>query len=133
MHISRASRRKRPAKLDKPQDAARYDELFKKIRADFNARFLGRDGIYREKETDPFVQSAQIFPLAFGLVPDEQRALVADRLADDIMKNRGGHAYGRSAGARWVLPVLTATGHHDVAYTVATQTTEPSWATGRTC
>jgi alpha-L-rhamnosidase len=113
--------------LDKPQDAARYDELFKKIRTDFNARFLGRDGFYREKDTDPFVQSAQIFPLAFGLVPDEQRAAVADRLADDIMKHRGGHAFVGVLGARWILPVLTATGHHDVAYTVATQTTEPSW------
>ena len=30
-------------------------------------------------------------------------------------------------GARRVLPVLTATGHHDVAYKVATQITEPSW------
>jgi alpha-L-rhamnosidase len=43
------------------------------------------------------------------------------------MKNCGGHAYVGVLGARWVLPVLTATGHHDVAYTVATQTTEPSW------
>jgi alpha-L-rhamnosidase len=43
------------------------------------------------------------------------------------MKNRGGHAFVGVLGARWVLPVLTATGHHDVAYTVATQTTEPSW------
>jgi len=60
-------------------------------------------------------------------VPDERRAAVAARLADDIMKNRGGHAYVGVLGARWVLPVLTATGHHDVAYTVATQTTEPSW------
>ena len=113
--------------LGKRQDAARYDELFKKIRADFNARFLGRDGVYREKETDPFVQSAQIFPLAFDLVPDERRAAVAARLADDIMKNRAGHAFVGVLGARWVLHVLTATGHQDVAYTVATQTTEPSW------
>jgi len=113
--------------LNLPKDAARYEDLFKKIRADFNSRFLGPDGFYREKETDPFVQSAQIFPLAFGLVPDERRAAVAGRLADDIMKNRGGHAFVGVLGARWVLPVLTATGHHDVAYTVATQTTEPSW------
>ena len=113
--------------LDEPQDAARYDELFKKIRADFNARFLGRGGFYREKETDPFVQSAQILPLAFGLVPDERRAAVAGRLADDIMKHRGGHAYVGVLGARYILPVLTDSGYHDVAYTVATQTTEPSW------
>ena len=43
------------------------------------------------------------------------------------MNARGGHAYVGVIGARYVLPVLTETGHHDVAYTVATQTTEPSW------
>ena len=113
--------------LGRTEDAARYDELFKKIRADFNARFLAPGGFYREKETDPFVQSAQIFPLAFGLVPLERRQEIADRLASDIMKNRGGHAYVGVLGARYVLPVLAETGHTDVAYAVATQTTEPSW------
>lgn len=113
--------------LGRRQDAARYGELFIKIQTDFNARFLGADGIYREKQTDPFVQTAQILPLAFGLVPNSQRETVAGRLATDIMKNRSGHAFVGVIGARWVLPVLTASGHHDVAYTVATQTTEPGW------
>src|SRR4029079_7778951 len=48
--------------LGKPRDAARYDDLFNKIRTDFNARFLSSAGIYREKDSDPFVQTAQIFP-----------------------------------------------------------------------
>lgn len=113
--------------LSKPQDAARYDELFNKIRTDFNARFLSSEGIYRENDSDPFVQTAQIFPLAFGLVPDDKRVAVAARLADDIMKKRGGHAYVGVLGARYVLPVLTGTGHHDVALSVATQTSEPGW------
>ena len=113
--------------LGKTQDAARYDDLFAKIRADFNARFLDPRGFYREKDSDPFVQSAQIFPLAFGLVPEGQRREVADQLAEDIMQHRGGHAYVGVLGARYVLPVLTATGHQDVALAVATQTTEPSW------
>ena len=114
-------------RLGKSQDAARYNELFNKIRTDFNARFLSTEGIYREKDSDPFVQTAQILPLAFGLVPEDKRVTVAARLADDIMKNRGGHAYVGVLGARYVLPVLTETGHHDVAFTVATQTSEPSW------
>jgi alpha-L-rhamnosidase len=113
--------------LGRHKDATRYDELFKEIRTDFNARFLGNVGLYREKDSDPFVQSAQIFPLAFGLVPDERRDTLASLLADDIMRYRGGHAYVGVLGARYVMPVLTATGHHDVAYRVATQTTEPSW------
>lgn len=112
--------------LGRTQDAARYDELFKNIRSDFNARFLSND-VYREKDSDPFVQTAQILPLAFGLVPDEKRSVIANKLAADIMNKRNGHAYVGVLGARYVLPVLTETGHHDVAYTVATQVTEPSW------
>ncbi len=113
--------------LGKAEDASHYERLFASIRSDFNARFLAPDGLYREKASDPFVQSAQILPLAFGLVPDDRRAALADRLADDILNGRGGHAYVGVIGARYVLPVLTETGHHDAAYVVATQTTEPSW------
>jgi alpha-L-rhamnosidase len=113
--------------LGQEKDAARYDALVDRIRADFNARFLGRDGIYREKEGEPFTQTAQILPLAFELVPEGERAAVAGRLADDIVRNRDSHAYVGVLGARYVLPVLSAVGHHDLAYTLATQTSEPSW------
>jgi len=107
--------------------AAKYDQLFDRVRSDFNARFLSPEGIYREKAEDGFVQTAQILPLAFHLVPEAQRAAVAQRLADDITSRRAGHAYVGVIGAAYVLPVLTATGHHDVAFTVATRTDEPSW------
>lgn len=113
--------------LNKPQEATRYQQLFDRIRTDLNARFLASDGLYRERPNDPFVQTAQILPLAFGLVPDAQRAGIVAKLADDISKNRGGNAYVGVLGARYVLPVLTATGNHDLACTVATQIDEPSW------
>ena len=108
-------------------EAERYRTLFARIRDDFNARFLGADGVYREKLEDGFVQTAQVLPLAFDLVPDDRRAAVAERLAGDIMNYRAGHAYVGVIGAAYVLPVLTATGHHDVAFAVATKTDEPSW------
>ena len=131
--------------LGQKSDAARYDTLFNRISRDFNTAFLGADGVYRERPvpgvTAPasggppaprtpmreFVHTAQILPLAFGLVPDSLRASVAARLADDIMTRSHGNAFVGVIGARYVLPVLTATGHHDVAYTVATRTTEPGW------
>jgi alpha-L-rhamnosidase len=113
--------------LGRPADAARYDELFAAIRADFNAKFLGADGVYRNAPSDPFTHTAQVLPLAFGLAPSERRAELAARVADDIRANRGGNAYVGILGARSILPVLTAAGHADVAYTVATQTDYPSW------
>lgn len=113
--------------LGHADDAARYDALFTRIRADFNARFLGAGGVYREQADAPYAQTAQILPLAFDLVPDAQRAAVAARLAADVVQARGGNAYVGVLGARYVLPVLSATGHADAAFTAATQTDEPSW------
>ena len=43
------------------------------------------------------------------------------------MTKHDGHAWVGVIGASYVLPVLTATGHADVAFTVATKTDEPGW------
>jgi alpha-L-rhamnosidase len=113
--------------LGKEADAARYDSLFTRIRADFNTKYRGTDGLYREKEGAAFAQTAQILPLAFGLVPEEQRRPLLLRLVDDITNARGGHEYVGVLGARYILPVLLAGGHADVAFRVATQTDYPSY------
>jgi alpha-L-rhamnosidase len=108
-------------------DAARYEELFTRIRADFNGKHLGKDGVYREKPGAPFAQTAQILPLAFGLAPEDGRKGLAARLVDDITTARGGHEYVGVLGARYILPVLLEAGHTDVALTVATRTEYPSY------
>jgi alpha-L-rhamnosidase len=113
--------------LERADDAARYEKLLEEVRADFNERFRSEDGVYREDDDEPFLQSAQILALEFDLVPADLRAAVAERLAEDIVEHRDGNPWVGVLGASSVLPVLTATGHHDVAFTVATQTDEPSW------
>ncbi len=113
--------------LGRAEDAERYTALLARVAADFNARFRSSDGAYREKPDQPFLHTAQILPLAFGLVPEERREELAARLADDIRGPRGGNASVGILGATSVLPALTASGHHDVAFTFATQTDEPSW------
>ena len=112
--------------LDREDDGERYDRLFDLIRSDFNARFLAGN-VYRNEADDAFSHTAQVLPLAFGLVPDSLRSDLAARLAADIMDRRGGNAYVGILGARYILPVLTDAGYGDVAFTVATQTDYPSW------
>ncbi len=112
--------------LDKSEDGERYDRLFDRIKADFNARFLV-DGVYRDSVGDEFSHTAQVLPLAFGLVPEGLRAELAAKLAEDITNNRGGNAYVGILGARYILPVLTEAGYNDVAYSAATQVDYPSW------
>ena len=113
--------------LGKSADAARYDALFLRIRDDFNTKYLGTDGVYREKAGAPFAQTAQVLPLAFGLVPEAQRRPLLARLVDDITNARGGHEYVGVLGARYILPVLLEAGYADVAFRIATQTDYPSY------
>ena len=131
--------------LGRSRDARRYDALFAQIRTEFNAKYLTRDGVYRDTTIRstaggfpaavPLVppvrgalqQSAQVLPLAFGLVPDALRPRLAARLADDVAHTRHGHEFVGIVGARYLLPVLTEAGYADAAYAVATQTTYPSY------
>ena len=82
--------------------------------------------IARRREL-PFAQTAQILPLAFGLVPEAQRRPLLLRLVDDITNARGGHEYVGVLGARYILPVLLQGGDADVALRIATQTDYPSY------
>jgi alpha-L-rhamnosidase len=113
--------------LGRTGEAAEYARRFERIRQDFNARFLSPDGIYRDKPGDPFTQTAQVLPLAFGLAPDHRREPLAQTLAHDITATRGGNPWVGVLGARYLLPVLTSAGRVDVAFTAATATDYPSW------
>jgi alpha-L-rhamnosidase len=109
--------------LDKPDDAAGFSELGAKINDGFNRRFFdAANHTYGSGS-----QTGNLLPLAFGMVPPEQRAAVAGNLARDIQVTRKGHLSVGMVGAFWLMQVLTDTGHADAAWEVVTQTTRPSW------
>ena len=109
--------------LDKPDDARSFGELATKIRDGFNRRFLDTS----QHSYGTGTQTCNLLPLAFGMVPPEQRAAVADHLAHDVEVERKGHLSVGMVGVFWLMQVLTETGHADTAWTVVTQTTRPSW------
>jgi alpha-L-rhamnosidase len=114
--------------LEYEDDAETYERLKDDIRAAFNREFYNADeGYYGTDEVDTYVQTSNILPLAFGMVPDDRVKTVVDSLVRNIMEEHDGHLYTGLLGTKHILPVLTEHGHHDVAYTVATQTTFPSW------
>ena len=55
------------------------------------------------------------------------RAAVIQNLANDILITHQGHTTVGLLGMQWLMQVLTEIGHPEIAYTVATQTTRPSW------
>ncbi|APW58934.1 family 78 glycoside hydrolase catalytic domain [Paludisphaera borealis] len=109
--------------LGKADDARRFDAMAEKAKAGFNARFFNPKSNKYESET----QASYVFPLAFGLVSEANRAAVVANLVDEIMVKNHGHTSVGLVGMQWFMQVLTNAGRADVAYTVATQTTRPSW------
>jgi alpha-L-rhamnosidase len=109
--------------LGKTEDAKYFDALAEKVKEGFNNRFFNPKTDKYESET----QASYVFPLAFGLVPEDHKAAVVAHLVDEIMVRHKGHASVGLVGMQWFMKVLTDVGRPDVAYAVAAQTTKPSW------
>lgn len=72
-------------------------------------------------------QGANVFPLAFDLVPAEHKKAVFDRMVGIILNDNRGHFDTGIFGTRFVLDLLTANGRGDVAYAMMNQQTFPSF------
>jgi alpha-L-rhamnosidase len=109
--------------LGKKEDEEFFTNLAQKIQVGFNNRFFDS----QENQYESGTQFSYILPLAFGLVPPASRAAVIHNLANDILVTHQGHTTVGLLGMQWMMQVLTQIGHPEIAYTVATQTTRPSW------
>ena len=108
--------------LGRADDARRYGELARKIAADFHAAYYHPEtGHYGEG-----IQGADVFPLAFGMVPDAERERVEQALLTRIAEVDDHFDTGILA-TPLLLQVLTATGHADLAYRLLTQRTAPGY------
>jgi alpha-L-rhamnosidase len=115
------------AVLGHPEDTARFDALADKIKTAFNARYFDTTAnVYRTGNGTEYRQTSNLMPLAYGLVPaDHEEAVYANLVAD--IRARGDHLNTGAIGTKQLLPVLTERGDTELAYTLATQTTYPSW------
>ena len=107
----------------KESDAAGYSKTADEIKAAFNLRFLDKTEVKYSNNTC----TANILPLAFGLVPDQYRERIVDNLLQKIMGENGGHIGNGLIGGQWLMRALTYNGHADIAYTLASQSTYPGW------
>jgi alpha-L-rhamnosidase len=107
-------------------DAERYEERARAVRERFNGEFLQGDH-YDVGDVESYRQTSNALPLAAGMVPADRREAVAARLARNVREEHDGHLDTGVHGTAKLLRVLSATGYEDLAYTVATQRTYPSW------
>ncbi len=120
-------------KLGKNEDVGDFEKARKLIYDAFNEKFFVADkSIYQTtfwKEMGirtRYRQTSNLLPLAFGMVPEENRKAVLENLVKDIIE-KDYHLDTGCTGTRFILPVLYDNGYADVAYKVLTQRTYPSW------
>ncbi len=107
--------------LGHEEEAARYQALADGAAAAWRAEFVGADGTIT-----PETQANHVRALTFGLVPDEQRQGVADRLAELVRANDD-HLGTGFLSTPDLLSALSGGGHLDVAYDLLLQDSAPSW------
>ena len=101
-----AHRRGRSAK---PNDAAKYNDLFEKIKAAFNRAYVGPDGrIEGDTQTD------YVLALSFDLLDADRQKQAAQYLVENIEK-RGWHLSTGFIGTKSLMLALAGIGRNDVA------------------
>ncbi|HEY5079616.1 MAG TPA: glycoside hydrolase family 78 protein, partial [Opitutaceae bacterium] len=107
--------------LGKTEDAARYNELFARIKAAFNQAYVTDDG-----RVSGDTQTGYVLALAFDLLDGERSRLAGEHLVDNI-ERRGWHLSTGFIGTKDLMLVLSKIGRDDVAYRLIHNDTFPSW------
>jgi alpha-L-rhamnosidase len=102
-------------------DAARYQDLFRSIRAAFNSAYVSADGSIGNGS-----QTSYILPICFGLLNGDAAREAGRRLVADIEK-RGGHLSTGFLGTPYILDALANTGHEKTAVSLLLKRDYPSW------
>ena len=109
--------------LGKETEAEGYAKTAGVMKAAFNEKFLDKNLVRYTNNTC----TANILALAFDLVPAEYKGRIVDNLLQKILSENGGHLTNGLIGGQWLMRVLNDSGHADVAYSLASQRTYPSW------
>ncbi|PTY07503.1 alpha-L-rhamnosidase [Opitutaceae bacterium EW11] len=107
--------------LGREAEAGRFTAMFEHVRSAFIREFVRDDGTLTVE-----TQTAYLLALAFDLVPHSLRTRVAEHLVANI-RELGWHLSTGFIGISHLNPVLTLSGHADVAYRLLQQETYPSW------
>ncbi|GLY93797.1 family 78 glycoside hydrolase catalytic domain [Actinoplanes sp. NBRC 103695] len=127
LHLTATKLARMARALGHDADARHFEALAATIADAFNAAFLDRSaGVYVDDRSAGYRQTSNLLPLSLGIVPEADRARVVANLVADV-EQRGAHLNTGALGTKLLLPVLTDTGHADLAYRVATNPTYPGW------
>lgn len=108
--------------IGQDDDVATYQLLGDKIMDAFNQKYYNDKGYYATN-----VLTDNIIPLYFGMVPKDKVEQVFKNITYTVEATNKGHLSNGLVGIQWLMRCLNDYGRPDLAYTIATQKTYPSW------
>jgi alpha-L-rhamnosidase len=108
--------------LGKSADAAKYATLAEREKRAFNAKFFDATNRYYDKGS----QTAQAMPLALGIVPDDAKAQVLEKLVADIHAHQD-HVTAGEIGLPYLVRALMENGRSDVLLAMLLRKDPPSY------
>ena len=109
--------------LGLPDDAAYYRNEIREVTRAYNEQYLDKSTARYDNNT----VTANILPLAFGMVPKNLENKVFANIVDKTMNECGGHVSTGVVGIQQLMRTLTDYGRGDLALKIATNDTYPSW------
>ena len=103
-------------------DIKMYEMLGNNIKDAFNAKYYNDKGYYATN-----LLTDNIIPLYFGMVPKNNVEKVFKNITYTVEVTNKGHLSNGLVGIQWLMRCLNDYGRPDLAYTVATKKTYPSW------
>jgi alpha-L-rhamnosidase len=107
--------------LNKKDDEEKYSRLLQNVKDAFVKEYVTPNG-----RLVSGTQTAYVLALNFDMLPENQRALAADKLVQNI-ESYDNHLTTGFLGTPYLCHVLTRFGYTDVAYSLLMQETFPSW------
>jgi len=107
--------------LGKVEDEKKYQALVKNVKDAFIKEYVTPGG-----RLVSGTQTAYVLSLNFDMLPEQMRAAVAQKLAENV-KSYNNHLTTGFLGTPYLCHVLSRYGYEDVAFTLLMQETYPSW------
>ena len=109
--------------LGKTDDATEFRARADKMQEVFNKVFYNSETATYDNGS----QTSSVLPLAFNLVPEDERERVFKALTDNIEQRTKGRLGTGLIGGQWVNRLLNDMGRADLAYGFSTARDFPSW------
>ncbi|MFC0775236.1 alpha-L-rhamnosidase [Terrimonas alba] len=105
------------------EDAIVFAALGDSIRTSFQKTFYNP----QQQSYSNNTVTANLLPLYFGICPDSLREVVFEKIKHKIEVDNKNHISTGLIGSQWLMRGLTEYNHTDLAFTLASNNTYPSW------